>query len=431
VIAAAMAFFLAPNGNAFAYTLQTLHSFCTEKKCADGEYPRTGVLMDRSGNLYGASETGGKYHSSGVVFELVPHAGQYEEIVLHDFCSLPKCADGQLPESDLIMDGDGNLYGITANSGSHRAGVVFRIAHEAHGWSCSVIHAFCNDSKNDACSDGSTPFAGLAYAGQPAGAPWNETSPLFGTTWGGGAHGAGVAYELLRNGSGWTYRVIHSFNATADPGAIPSLLLVDGSGNIFGMTAHGGARNQGVLYRLDAGTWKQTTLHSFCARKKCADGKDGNGRLAIDGGGNIFGVTSEGGTGAACWDADGCGVLFERTAGGAYKVLHDFCPASGCKDGVEPRGGMVIDGSGNLFGTAFEGGTGAACRDADGCGVLYERTADGNYKVLYAFCQKSGCADGQNPMETLIRDASGGLFGQTSPVIRGNGRYGTVFELKP
>jgi hypothetical protein len=151
----------APCNSATAYTLLTLHSFCTDKKCADGDGPRAGVLMNRFGNLYGTTEQGGKFYNSGVAFELVPHAGQYTQSILHDFCSLPKCADGQLPESDLIMDGDGNLYGTALDSG-HGHGVVFRIAHEAHGWSYSVIHAFCNDSKNDACGDGSAPFAGLA-----------------------------------------------------------------------------------------------------------------------------------------------------------------------------------------------------------------------------------------------------------------------------
>jgi uncharacterized repeat protein (TIGR03803 family) len=55
------------NGSA----LQTLHAFCSEKNCRDGEYPYGGVVMDSAGNLYGTTEFGGRY-DRGVVFELTP-----------------------------------------------------------------------------------------------------------------------------------------------------------------------------------------------------------------------------------------------------------------------------------------------------------------------------------------------------------------------
>ena len=92
---------------------------------------------------------------------------------------------------------------------------------------------------------------------------------------------------------------------------------MDSSGSLFGVTSAGGKSTQGVLYKLAAGTWKEATLHNLCAETDCTDGRNSFGRLVMDASGNLFGMTLDGSAGASCTDNIGCGVVFERPAAGA------------------------------------------------------------------------------------------------------------------
>lgn len=419
--AAATLIALAPFGSASAYTLKTLHSFCTEANCGDGDTPLAGLLMDASGNLYGTTELGGKYNS-GLVFKLIPNAKKtkYTEHILHSFCSTAGCPGGAFPSyASLIMDVDGNLYGTTGGGGKFGAGVIYKMRPLAHGWAYGAIHSFCAKTN---CTDGSDPEVALAYAGQASGVPWDGTSPLFGTTYVGGANNMGSVYEFSPNGSGWTYQVIHSYSSGFHGGE----LIVDLSGNLFGTTLLGGSNSGGTLYRLTPGNWNETTFHNFCADANCADGWEPSGKLLIDAAGNIFGTAAGGGAGAHCTADHGCGVAFERTAGGKYKVLYDFCSLANCKDGANPSSGVIMDASGGLLGTTYEGGAGPG-------GTVFS-LSHGNNKwnetVLYDFCSEQNCADGGGVIAPLIMDKKGNLY-STTAVGGANGDYGTVFELKP
>ena len=409
--------------NANAYTEKVLHSFCKGDTCGDGVDPWSSLLMDQSGNLYGTTTGGGKYNG-GLVFKLIPNGdGTYKEYILHNFCARANCADGQGPFAGLIMDIDGNLYGTTQNGGKNGSGVVFKLTHKTGGWSLGVIHSFCSGLS---CAGGSYPRTGLAYSGQSSGAPWNEFSPLFGTTQYGGAHAQGVAYKLAADGGFWDYEVIHSFNAvTGADTALPSLPLVDPSGNVLGITASGGKFGSGVLYKLAAGSWKETTLHNFCNPSTgCADGADGYGPLAMDAAGNLFGTTWHSDCDQHSCDA---GIVFERTAGGAYSVIGHFCGGFGCPDGDIPLG-VVVDANGNLFGTTEYGGI-------DDAGTVFQLSYDsGQHQwigtTLYKFCsEQPDCTDGKTPEAPPILSSDGKLYGTTSD--GGAGVGGTVFELTP
>jgi uncharacterized repeat protein (TIGR03803 family) len=380
--------------------------------------------MDQSGNLYGTTRSGGKHQGGGVVFKLVPNAvtGKYREYILHNFCASANCADGQTPTAELIMDVHGNLYGTTEFGGKYAHGAVFKLTHGASGWSLGVINSFCPVSN---CADGRAPETGLDYAGQASGAPWDEFSPLFGTTEYGGTNDKGVAYKLSVDGSLWNYEVIHNFNSpaaseTAEAGPI----LVDSSLNLFGVTGSGGKFGAGVLYRLAAGTWKETTLHNFCAEPNCTDGATGVGRLAMDAAGNLFGTTWYSDCGNSSCDY---GIAFERTAPGAYSVINHFCNGSGCPDGYFPFG-LIIDAGGNLYGTTERGGQGDN-------GTIFRLSYDSNAEqwtenVLYSFCSNDGdCKKGKTPQAPPILDQQGNLYGTTSD--GGAGFGGTVFELTP
>jgi len=260
----------------------------------------------------------------------------------------------------------------------------------------------------------------LTYNGQAAGLPWDESSPLFGTTYLGGANNMGAVYEITPNGSGWNFQIIHSFSSGFHGGQ----LMMDPSGNLLGTTSLGGSHSGGTLFRLAAGTFNEATLHNFCAEANCTDGSLPFGALVMDANGNLFGTTQEGGAGAQCVTDGGCGVAYERTADGKFKVIHDFCSLNNCKDGRAPAAGMVLDANGNLFGTTYLGGT------SEG-GTVFELShgAPWTETVLYNFCSTQNCPDGASPVAPPILDASGNLFGTTANA-GANVTGGTAYRLK-
>src|SRR5579862_5400485 len=100
-----------------------LYSFMENGK--DGVLPLAGLIFDSAGNLYGTTDLGGAYNY-GTVFELRPSSdGTWKEGVLHSFNSNGK--DGTYPNSSLVLDASGNLYGGTPNGGAHGGGIVFEL----------------------------------------------------------------------------------------------------------------------------------------------------------------------------------------------------------------------------------------------------------------------------------------------------------------
>ncbi|MFZ0684142.1 MAG: choice-of-anchor tandem repeat GloVer-containing protein [Terriglobales bacterium] len=155
---------------------------------------------------------------------------------------------------------------------------------------------------------------------------------------------------------------------------------------------------------------KLTTLYSF---KGGADGGSPYfGDLVLDAKGNLYGTTLAGGV------APGLGVVFEVTPAGKEKVLHAFNSADGCS----PYAGLILDATGNLYGTT------GAC-GGYGYGTVFEITKKGTEKVLYSF---TGGADGGQPFAALVRDTEGNLYGTTNVGgILGSYCCGTVFEVAP
>jgi uncharacterized repeat protein (TIGR03803 family) len=110
-----------------------------------------------------------------------------------------------------------------------------------------------------------------------------------------------------------------------------------------------------------------------------------------------------------------------------YKGLWNF---GGAGDGISPKGTLVADAAGNLYGTTPYGGAGGNC--ANYCGTVYELSPSANgwtETVLYTFCYQANCTDGADPWAGLILDHSGNLYRTT--IAGGTGLLGTVFELSP
>jgi uncharacterized repeat protein (TIGR03803 family) len=180
-------FELAKTGGSWNETV--LHSFCTQPKCRDGLESHGGLIADASGTLYGtdAYGGGGKKACCGAVYKLVPDGASSQYSLLYDFCHVSDCKDGANPQSELMLDSAGTLYGTTETGGggnfdiNHQGGgTVFAL----NGESLQVLHAFC--AKPD-CLDGEYPLGGVVMDSQ---------GNLFGTTSQGGKYGEGVVFEL-------------------------------------------------------------------------------------------------------------------------------------------------------------------------------------------------------------------------------------------
>jgi uncharacterized repeat protein (TIGR03803 family) len=259
-------------------TYTVLHNFCSANACSDGYAPVGDLIRDGSGNLYGTTYIGGAYNG-GVVFKLAPDG---TETVLHSFCSLTNCADGNEAYGGVTRDSAGNLYGTTYIGGADNAGVVFKLAPDGTE---TVLHNFCSLTN---CVDGGFPQDSMILDG--------GTGYLYGTTEFGGSGGlncdarssCGVVFEISPNGA---ETVLHSFD-NADGGNPLGGLFKDRSGNLYGTTFSGGTNNGGVVFKLSQ-DHTETVLHFFVG---LSDGKWPRGGV-ISGNGWLYGTTLSGGAG--------------------------------------------------------------------------------------------------------------------------------------
>jgi uncharacterized repeat protein (TIGR03803 family) len=219
-----------------SWTETVIHDFWRRK--GDGGGPYAGVILDRTGNLYGTTEGGGA-HQAGTIYELRPVSGdRWKERILYSFCPAgPPCKDGAVPGLGVLaMDRSGNLYG-TAGGGTC-CGTIFALIRSTDGhWKESVLYDF---------EDGSTGF------GPGAGVARDDAGNLYGTTvYGGSAQcGCGVVYKLAPKKNGkWEYTVLHAF--IGSDGAQPDAnLVLDQKGNIYGTAATGGPDGAGVVFEI-------------------------------------------------------------------------------------------------------------------------------------------------------------------------------------
>lgn len=402
-----------------------LHTFCSDANCTDGNYPTAPLVGDAAGNLYGTTALGGA-GSWGTIFELIPKKGGYKYKVLHSFCTAANCTDGSDPQSGLVIDKAGNLYGTTKFGGAQNGGTVFEFARRGKGH-LKILHSFC--VQGAACADGSEPmYDGLTYLGAQSGTPYDGKSPLYGTTIYGGENNAGYSgtvYALARAGKNWQETIVWQFcgQANCADGSQPhNGLAMDSAGNLYGVTFGGGnANNDGVIFELSQGQsgWTETVLYDFCSVANCADGANPESPLTASSTG-FAGSTSSGG-------AHGGGTLFYLAPGGAnsgYTDMYDFCSQAGCADGSGPMGRVALDANGNIYGTTLVGGDPNYSR-----GVVYEFTPQGALDVLHTFCVNGNCNDGQWPVGGVSLNSAGDIFGTTSE--GGTHSDGVVFELTP
>ena len=313
------------------WTLTTLYKF---QGLDDGKQPYAGLVFDSSGNLYGTAQVGGT-GGGGTVFKLSSANGSWNESTLYSFNATN---DGLYPNSTLIFDTAGNLYGTTVGGGPHNDGTVFKLTPTSTGyWKENIIHSF------GATGDGVGPNGPLVMDAQ---------SNLYGTTSNGGAGNVGTVFALSHNpGGGWTESLLHSFTAGGQPF---SGVILDSAHNLYGTTFTGGAQGSGTVFRLTRISfngqiiWKEITLYSFTAG---TDGANPASPLARDAAGNLYGTTS-GGAPTGCNSFYSCGQAFKLSVGGnGLWSIAALYPVPGFLD---PNGSLVLDSSGNIYGTAID-----------------------------------------------------------------------------
>jgi hypothetical protein len=416
VAVAAITFSLAVRSQAQTYNI--LYSFAGT---SDGKDGADSLIFDSAGNLYGTTSDGGSACtiSCGTVFELSPNGtGGWTEQVIYAFTG---GAAGFQPEGSLVMDAAGNLYGTT-DSGGTCCGTIYKLTHNSDGsWTHSVLYTFVGGS------DGGNPIAGLAL---------DSAGNLYGTTQYGGGGGCGIPgcgtiFELSPTSTGsWSETLLHIFHGP--DGQLPQAnLILDAAGNLYGTALEGGkvytacSSGCGLVFKLtpsSSGKWTEKIIHYF-------DGTHGNGPfggLTFDSAGNLYGTTGYGGILRDC-GGNGCGVVFELSlnSSGVWQQtrLYNFHDT----DGAQPFAGVVVDGSGNVFGTTSLGGDLSCIKS--GCGVAYELTPSSTHwtqTVLHVFGSGS---DGFFPDGGLILDSAGNVYGMT--LLGGTDDQGELYEITP
>ena len=215
--------------------------------------------------------------------------------------------------------------------------------------------------------------------------------------------------------------VLFSFNEnnTGDGISPSGTLVFDTAGNLYGTTFEGGANGEGTVYELSpsaGGGWTQKVLHSFTDNG--VDGIVPTAGLILDASGNLYGTTTNGG-------AHICGTVFELkpSAHGNWteKILYSFT----CDNASEgSSGNLIFDAAGNLYGTTYGGGT-------YNHGSVFELSPlpGGGWveKTLHSF--NNNGTDGYYLSAPVVMDAAGDLYGTTGD--GGTYNYGIVFQLKP
>ena len=356
---------------------------------ADGWQPLSDLMVDSKGNVYGTTGGGGSANL-GTVFRVSPTG---KETVLHSFTGAP---DGAQPQSGLVADKDGNVYGTTFRGGDINCesslggcGVVYKIDRTGKE---TVLHSF-------ELAEGTTPFASLTI---------DAEGNLYGSTQGGGSPscslggGCGTIFKLDKTGHLTT---LYSFSGP--DGANPwGRLTLDALGNLYGTTQFGGDYTCvsnfggcGTVFELDS-AGHYTLLHIFVGYP--TDGAYVQSPVFLDAAKNIYGSTSGGGENSG-------GIIF-RIDKSDRETFYSF-PGSGPS---APVGPLVPNAAGFVYGATSQY-----------AGAVYKVDKSGKETTLHQF---SG-PDGRLPMGGLASDAAGNLYGTT--VFGGDFNAGVVYKIKP
>jgi hypothetical protein len=313
-----------------------LHSFTAG---SDGSAHWGRLVLDQTGNIYGTLYGDVGFAADGV-FQLSSGSDGWTNAVIYDSYAGP----------GLTSDSAGNIYGDMTAGQNEYYDALAELSRGSNGWNYTSLYSFCGEH---GCPDGWAMPDPPIWDGK--GNMFGTTTkggvgqPACWTT-----EGCGVVYEMVPNGDGtWTYQVLHRFLefSPSDGQSPEGGLVMDRAGSLYGTAALGGAYDNGMAFKLtrSSGGWGLTVLYDF---PDCKLGCGPSGNLVFDKSGNLYGVNG-GGLPNCGYD---CGVIYrllpQKNGKWKYSVLHKFTG----KDGNFPGYGMAIDGKGNLFGVTTSGG---------------------------------------------------------------------------
>jgi len=329
--------------------------------------------------------------------------------------------DGASPLG-VVIDRGGNLYGDASAGGArtfycqqYGCGTIFKLSNRGGGWSLSTLYRFYGNI------DG-------IYPGQLTLA---ADGTLYGTSQGAAPY---VRVYRLRPPSNpcrsvsceWTFIDLFNFDTTQNGGAAPTLapLALDGSGNIYGVTSNGGLPDCGMSRNLGCGTVFELSQSGgvwnldFIHQFDGTDGAEPAEQytgVILDRFGNVYGTTTYGGP------TRNYGTVFQIAhtgSGWTENVVKEFSHDND-DQGRYPRTGLVMDSGGNLYGSTSYGGTGLS-------GTAFELSYSGqwNFSLMYAFSSQNNGGDSVSP---LAIGPDGSLYGTTP--FGGQYSMGTLFKL--
>ena len=377
----------APNADTL-HPGKTLYSFAGG---ADGELPNGDLIVDDMGVYYGTTLGGGSNSNCpegcGTVYKVV----NGQESVIYSFAG---GSDGAVPSDGLLLDAEGNLYGVTSVGGDSDMGTVFKVAPDGTE---SILYSFAGGSE-----DGATPNGDLIA---------DAEGNLSGTTFSGGigdcSGGCGTVFKVTPDGQ---ESILYAFTgAPPREGASPAAgLIADAEGNLYGTTYGGGKpgcgqpTGCGTIFKVTP-DGQESMLHVF------EGGRAGhpNDRLLLDAQGNFYGTSYNGGV--------KFGAVWKVSPDGTETVLYSFQHHA---DGVGVSPGLIADSEGNFYGATLYGGENAA-------GVVYRLSPEGRFATLYNFPDGDY---GDYTAGRLIIDRQGNLIGTTRS--GGDSDKGTIFEVR-
>jgi len=388
-----------------AQTFSVLHSFTGG---TDGGNPWGGLTIDRAGNLYGTASLGGT-HQLGAVFKLSHSQQGWTFNPLYSFTGSPN--DGGSPITSMVFGPDGTLYGVTSGGGPIGFGTAFNVRPPARicsrvlcPWDETVIHEFPDPMGVD----------GFFPTGSPL---FDQAGDIYGTTQDGphggtcGGNGCGVVYKLTQSQGSWTESIVYNFNPAPDSNLPQGGLIFDSSGKLYGTACEGGTHNHGTVFQMTT-SGVENILYNF---RDQSDGQCPAAALIFDPAGNLYSTASDGGT-------NGGGTAFElMSSNGSWNfvLLYSFAFHA-------LPSGLTRDSAGNLYGTTYTAG-------AFGYGAVFKLTPSQGGWVYTSLHDFTNGPDGANPVSGVILDGNGNIYGTASQGAQQGCIFGcgVVWEITP
>ena len=399
-----------------------------------------GLIADPAGNLYGTATSGGNGGAiDGTVYQLNAASGEVE--ILHYFAG----TDGRNPQASLLLDANGNLYGTAAYGGTYNSGVVFELKRiSVKAWKYSVLYNFNFDGLTN--FDGAFPYSALVM---------DKAGNLYGTTEFGGTgqcfyngpsrppkgeplSGCGTVFELSHSSGGtWTEKILHNFHGLGDGGLPIAGLVFDRSGNLYGTTTQGGSGSSrcGSYYDTGCGVVFSLTPRANSWTENVLyefrgthDGANPTAPLVLDQAGNLFGTTP----GAVLGYGSPSSVFeLSPSAGGTWTETTIITLENG-SGGITPLAGLILDSAGNLYGTTYYG-SGSHADNAPpkltGSGVVFQLTPNnGTWTETVLHSFSADVFDGVNPGYGSLLLNNGAFYGTT---VNGGDGAGVIYKLVP